>query len=168
MLQGHRGLPGHCSLAQLLAEKRGVRNIQTLPTLTIKQILKWADAHHKKYGRWPNINSGVVLDEPGESWLAINGSLSKGRRNLPGGSSLAQLLAEKREFRNRADLLNLTKGQILKWTDVHYKTTGQWPNRKSGALLGAAGEKWPNIDAALKAGRRGLPAGSSLAQLLTE
>lgn len=48
---GIRGLPGDSSLAQLLAEKRGVRNIQALPELTVEQILKWADAHQQKTGQ---------------------------------------------------------------------------------------------------------------------
>jgi hypothetical protein len=41
---GSRGLPGESSLAQLLAEQRGHRNIGALPRLTVAQILRWADA----------------------------------------------------------------------------------------------------------------------------
>ena len=57
---------------------------------------KWADAHHQKTGVWPNRNSGDVLGAPGETWAIVAGSLFKGRRSLPGGSSSAKLLAEKR------------------------------------------------------------------------
>jgi hypothetical protein len=50
---GTRGLDGSSSLAQLLAQKRGARNIQDLPPLTEAQILAWADAHHERTGAWP-------------------------------------------------------------------------------------------------------------------
>jgi hypothetical protein len=45
MEQGVRGLPAGCSLPQLLAKHRRVRNIHDLPRLNRKQILAWADAH---------------------------------------------------------------------------------------------------------------------------
>jgi hypothetical protein len=64
--------------------------------LSIEQILQWADAHHRKTGEWPKWKSGDVLNAPGETWVIVNGSLSKGSRGLPGGFSLAKLLAEKR------------------------------------------------------------------------
>src|SRR5260370_39791842 len=50
---GLRGLPRGSSLARLLAEKRGARNIKGLPPLTIQQILPWRDAHHKRTGPSP-------------------------------------------------------------------------------------------------------------------
>ena len=40
---GHRGLPHGLSIPQLLAEWRGVRNISSLPRLSVQQILAWAD-----------------------------------------------------------------------------------------------------------------------------
>ena len=46
LIYGLRGLSAGSSLAQLLAEQRGVRNVRQLPPLTEKQILEWADAHH--------------------------------------------------------------------------------------------------------------------------
>jgi len=168
LYEGRRGLPGGSSLAQLLAEKRGVRNTGALPNLTIAQILKWADAHHQKTGEWPIINSGDVLDALGEKWQNVQAALDRGNRGLPGGSSLAQLLAEKRGVRNHLSLPDLTIKQILKWADVHHKKSGQWPNRTSSTVLGAPGEKWLNINAALRLGLRGLPGCSSLAQLLDE
>jgi len=57
---GLRGLTGKSSLARLLAQKRGVRNIHDLPRLTYKQILLWADAHHRRTGRWPRHYSGPI------------------------------------------------------------------------------------------------------------
>jgi superfamily II DNA or RNA helicase len=166
--RGRRGLAGGSSLAQLLAENRGVQNIKGLPTLTVKQILKWVDAHKQKTGEWPNCKSGEVLDAPGEKWARINGSFSQGLRGLPGDYSLAQLLTEKRGVRNLKNLPDLTVEQILKWADAHHQETGQRPKVMSGAILDEPGEKWANINAALSQGNRGLPGGSSLAKLLAE
>jgi superfamily II DNA or RNA helicase len=165
---GLRGLPPGLSLAQLLAEHRGVRNKMALPHLSIVQMLKWADAHYEKTGQWPKVNSGIVLGAPGETWANIHNALSRGHRGLSGGSSLAQLLTEKRGVRNIQTLPRLTKKQIQKWADAHHEKTGQWPKATSGDVLGAPGEKWANINASLAKGLRGLPGGSSLAKLLAE
>jgi hypothetical protein len=165
---GQRSLPGGSSLAQLLAEKRGVRNIADLPNLTVEQILHWVDAHHHKAGEWPKLNSGKVLDAPGEKWGSIENNLRLGLRGLPGGLSLAQLLAEKRGVRNHLALPPLTIEQILEWADSHHQKTGKWPNQKSGQVLDAPDEKWANINGSLSRGRRGLPSSASLAQLLAE
>ncbi|MGH2604633.1 MAG: hypothetical protein ACRDJ9_35240 [Dehalococcoidia bacterium] len=59
-------------------------------------------------------------------------------------------------------------GQILQWADEHYQRTGRYPRRDSGPVQWAFGEKWMNIDMALRVGLRGLPGGSSLARLLQE
>jgi superfamily II DNA or RNA helicase len=166
--QGRRSLPGDSSLPQLLNEHRNVRNIRDLPMLTIEQILEWADAHHERTAQWPKQNSGSVADAPGETWMSINGALQQGRRGLPGGSSLAQLLDEKRGVRNPKALADLTEEQILAWSDAHHELTGEWPNRETGPVEGAPGETWTGIKVALSQGRRGLPGGSSLAQLLQE
>ncbi len=93
---GLRGLPGGSSLRQLLSRERGVRNEKDLPPLDIAQILRWADAHHERFGEWPMRNSGPVADAPGDTWLGINGALWLGNRGLRGGSSLARLLAARR------------------------------------------------------------------------
>jgi len=166
LFQGYRGLPGGSTLAQLLAEKRGVRNVQGLPDLTVQQILKWIDMHHQKTGEWPNVNSGDVTSAPGEKWMNIHLALYAGGRGLSGCSSLAQVLAEERGVRNRGALSNLNEEQILKWAEVHYQKTGDWPKSTSGDVLGEPGEKWGNINSALDRGHRGLPGKSTLAQLL--
>ena len=165
---GLRGLPGGYSLAHLLSKKRGVKNIQNLPDLKVKQILKWADDHYMRTGKWPIVKSGPVHNAPEEKWANIDGSLGRGRRGLPGGSSLAQLLEEKRDVRNKQNLPDLTINQILKWADEHRKQTGKWPNQVTGNINGALGETWLGIHTALYKGLRGLPGGSSLAKLLSQ
>src|SRR5262249_3259031 len=91
---GLRGLPGGSSLAKTLDEHRGVRNIQDLPDLQIAQIVEWAKSYHHQNHAWPTYHSGEISDEPGETWMAVRMALVKGRRGLPGGSSLARILDE--------------------------------------------------------------------------
>jgi hypothetical protein len=168
---GHRGLPKNSgwTLARLLNESRGVRNSEYPPPLTEAKIVKWARAHFRRTGRWPTDTSGPIEDAPGETWLAIDMALRKGkRRGLPGGSSLAKLLAKHGLRRNPAGLSRLTVRQILRWADAHHRRTRMWPNQNSGPVVDAPGEHWSAINSALINGRRGLPGGSSLTKLVAQ
>jgi hypothetical protein len=166
--QGGRGLPGDSSLARLLKRHRGVRNIQDLRALTIRGILRWADAHHRTTGQWPTYNSGAIVGARGETWMAVHMALSQGNRGLPPGSSLARLLNEHRGVRHSKLLPPLTQEQVLAWADAHHEQTGRWPRRGDGPIAGTDGETWHAVESALVNGGRGLPGGSSLAQLLSE
>lgn len=161
-----RGLPGGSSLSRLLARERGVRNHLAQPRLTIGRILAWADAHHKRTGRWPVVKSGPIPESSGEIWNQINQALGVGRRGLRGGESLAQLLHRKRGARNHRQLPLFTKKRILLWADDYFRRHGKWPRAHSGAVPAARGETWRAISHALRRGTRGLKGGSSLAQLL--
>jgi len=92
--RGLRGFPGGSSLAKLLAEHRGVRNKKDVPSLTINQILAWADAYKAASGGWPKQHSGQVTGTD-ETWGGINAALNRGHRGLPGGTSLAKLLDQR-------------------------------------------------------------------------
>jgi hypothetical protein len=166
LIKGRRGLPGGSSLAQLLAIERGVRNSSDLSPLTLEQVLEWADAHHICTGEWPNGKMGAIHQVPGETWAGINSALQKGRRGLPGGLTLAQVLAEYRGVRNRKDLPDLTEARILEWADEHHDRTGDWPNVNSGPIVDQPGETWAAVNHALIRGSRGLPTNCSLADLL--
>jgi hypothetical protein len=166
--RGRRGLPAGSSLAKLLEQARSVRNVQNVPQLTKNTILEWADAHHRRTGKWPNLNSGIVFDAPGETWSCVNAALSQGTRGLPGGSSLAVFLQGERGKRHQKNLPQITTDQILTWVDAHYKRTGEWPRHCSGKISDAPSEKWVNIDQALRKGLRGLAGGSSVARLIEE
>jgi hypothetical protein len=158
---GYRGLPGRSTLPQLLAKHRSVQYLRFRPPLTVKQILSWAEAHYKRTGQWPTTASGAVYEAAEEDWKGIDYALRLGKRGLAGKSTLRRLLLKHRGLRR-----NLTIERILAWADAHRKRTGRWPTVTPGAVHGVAGETWQAIDMALRRGGRGLPGGSSLAQLL--
>jgi hypothetical protein len=164
--KGLRGIRPGSSLARLLAEHRGRRNRKQLAGFSIRQILTWADAHHRRTKKWPISSSGLVPEAPGETWWAVDMALRKGQRGMKGGSSLAQLLAIRRGVRNRMDVPRLSVAGILRWADAHRRRTGDWPTAESGPIYGANGETWTGIDIALKNGARGLRGHSSLFKLL--
>lgn len=165
---GRRGLPGGDSLSRLLARKAGARNRVALPALAEEQILAWADAHHARTGKWPTERSGPVPEAPGNTWAQVSACLRHGYRGLPGGSSLARLLADRRGARNNRVRPPLIVEQVVAWAEAHRARTGRWPRTQSGPVTEAAGESWNRIDFALRYGLRGLPGGSSLARLLAE
>ncbi len=165
--QGLRGLSRGGSLARLLANRRGARNSANLPTHSLTKILHWADAHRRRTGHWPTLHSGAVFAGPGETWVAVDAALRIGLRGLPGGSSLAKLLAKSRGVINRAaNPLSITR--ILHWADLHKKRTGSWPTKTSGMIAESPTETWSAVSEALRRGARGLPGGSSLAMLLAK
>lgn len=137
------------------------------PVLRVMQIVAWADEHYEKTGRWPIASDGR-LSGSDETWMRIDCALRAGTRGLPGGDSLARLLARHRGVRNRKALPHLTIEQILAWADAHFARHKSWPIADSGAVGQAIRETWNGIEAALRAGIRGLPGGSSLARLLRE
>lgn len=163
---GLRGQPGGSSLALLLAEHRAVRNAWSLPHLSVEQILVWADAFHERMGHWPNPKSGTIPEASEESWAAINYALQRGSRGLPGGLSLAEVLAIEREVRNRVSMPRLSRRLILAWADAYHQRTGQWPTADSGPIHEWPGETWSRVDQALRKGWRGVRGSSSLARLL--
>ena len=165
---GFRGLPSGSSLADLLAQHRGVRNIKELPPLTEQQILAWVDEHFRNNGTWPDSNSGDIPRAPGETWASLDSALKGGRRGLAGCSSLAKLLVSQRGVRKTSYLPALTEGQILAWADAFHQITGNWPTIDSGLIHEAQGETWADVDNALRRGFRSLPGESSLPQLLAQ
>ena len=162
---GLRGLRPGGSLARLLARHRGHRNRKALPKYTIAQILLWADAHHQRTGAWPHSKDGPVANTNGETWWAVDMALRHGQRGMPGGSSLAQLLAAKRKVKNPSGRPRLTERQILQWAKEHHRRTGNWPTEESGVIPSSDGDTWNAVAKALRTGGRGLRR-SSLFQLL--
>jgi hypothetical protein len=156
---GTHSLPGGDTLARLLSRHRSAPHPENLPNLTVPQILRWADQHHDRPCRWPTSDSGIIAGQAPLTWKAVNADLRKGLRGLPGGTSLARLLAEQRGARNRASLPQLTVERILEWADRHHAQSGVWPVQSSGPVEGTGGESWLAVDRLLRRGGRGLPGG---------
>jgi hypothetical protein len=164
---GLRGLPEKSSLAKLLAQHRGHRNIMDLPRFSVRLILAWADAFYRRTGSWPLIEAGAVPESTvADTWKDIDLALRIGARGLRPGRSLPQLLARRRKVRNQPGTPMLSVERILEWAEEHYHKTGRWPNVGSGRVQGHRGETWIAVNSSLRLGTRGLPGGSSLAQLL--
>src|SRR5258708_22309629 len=115
---------------------------------------------------WAAKGVGQVAEEYDETWKTGDTALRNGKRGLKKGSSLARFLSDFRRKRNRGGLPKLSIKKILAWADVHFKNTGKWPNRNSGAVLDAPQEEWYTIDCALQQGSRGLSGHTSLLRLL--
>jgi hypothetical protein len=69
-----------------------VQSLRKTP-LTIAESLAWADSHWTRTGRWPSCTDQQVHGAPGKRGANVNQSLDHGTRGLPGGDSLARLLA---------------------------------------------------------------------------
>ena len=118
---------------------RSAKRLVSRTRLTIDLILSWADAHHEATGNWPRVESGPVRDHPEMKWANIHQALNQGNRGLPGGTTLARLLHERRGVRSIGSLPGLDVEQILAWADAHREATGEWPNRSSGPVAAAPG-----------------------------
>lgn len=138
------------------------------PNRTIEEILALADAFHEKHGKWPNKNSGRISETAPDTWTGIDIALARGNRNLPGGTTLARLLVERRSARNRSNIPKLDMEKILAWADEHYTRTQSWPTTYSGPVTGEPDETWVRIDQALRRGIRGVSIKTSLSRLLTD
>ena len=64
-----------------------------LPRLTIERILAWAEAHHRRTGKWPT-QSTPLHGVRGTKWSAVDVALARGYHGLPGGTTLRQLLIQ--------------------------------------------------------------------------
>jgi hypothetical protein len=164
--RGTRGLPGDDTLAKLLARNRGVRNKSELPHLTVGQVKAWAEAHKGRTGGWPAARSGPIPEAPGETWSGVNAALIVGMRGFPGGDSLARLLARECGRRNLGAVPRLSLRAIRRWVRDHHAATGKWPTYTAGPIAGAPGETWGAVANALTKGRRGLPGGMTLGQVV--
>jgi hypothetical protein len=124
--------------------------------------------YFERTGSWPEAKDGAVELAPGESWRKLDAALFHGSRGLPGGSSLAKLLAAERGRRNPKGLSPLTIEQILAWADQFHEREGRYPTTRDGEIPDSGGDTWEKIDSALYQGKRGFPGGTSLPQLLAE
>jgi hypothetical protein len=153
------------SLAGLLAKYRGVVwKAPRRPRLTEDVIQAWVSAFQAATGRWPTARDGRVPDAAGETWGGIDTALRHGARGLAGGSSLAKLIVDRRLSRVATTPLTITR--ILRMAYDHWHIMNRWPDVTDEPIAGHPGETWSAINNALEQGTRGLPGGSSLADLL--
>jgi hypothetical protein len=170
--KGQRGLPGGDSLSQFLMRhnrrpyhdwrKRVVRHER----LSLEQIVAWADTFFQKNQRWPAAHSGPIAGTRNETWLSVDVALRAGVRGLPGGSSVALLLEERRGARHKHHRAPFLVKDLLAWADAYLARHGRWPSAASGPIPESAGDSWSAVDNALRAGTRGLPGRDSLRRCL--
>jgi hypothetical protein len=168
---GLRGLTPGTTLSRLLRAhfKMSPGRRYRRPDLSVDQILKWADQHRKRTGRWPIVSSGSIVGSQGNSWLIVDAALKARRRGLSlPGMTLARLLAARRGVRHRSHLPRLSVRQICLWVLEHRRRTGKWPTAESGVIPSMAGETWASVDGALRKGTRGLSGRTSLSRFLIE
>ncbi len=134
--------------------------------LEIGVILRWADAHYRRTGRWPTSASGKIRGAPGDTWKKINTALKHGYRGLNGRNSLSRLLALHRGKKPRARKSELNEALIWKWARAHKRANGSWPGPRDESVGGQPGENWRSIDLCLRQGHRGLPGGDRLLLLV--
>jgi hypothetical protein len=163
--KGHRLTPQESRFIDTLVEKERAeghrRKQRRKPELDVDRIVEWAVEHHARTGEWPGPASGVVCAAPGETWRGVGVALLQGHRGLPGGTTLARLLAERVGKPHRDDLPRLSEDQILAWADSHHARTGDWPKQHSGTIPESpCGDTWNAVYIALRVGRRGLSAGT--------
>ena len=153
------------SLANLLLEKRQVRHHLAKKNLSIQLIISWAKHHYQETNSWPTYESGVVLAEPSENWGAIRSNLVAGGRGLPSGLSIEKVLTNELGIVGVRSGKNLTEELVIRLAKAHFELTEVYPHEKSTWILDGS-DSWAAISAALREGLRGLPGGTSLAQLL--
>ena len=167
--QPYAAHPEANTLARLLGTCCGVPHPKELPRLTYKRILELADKHYERTGRYPIPGDNRVLDDPRENWGTIEQSIQLGRRGLPGGWTLRQLLHKYRRRKTRIKCPDVTVAKIARWAQRHKRETDEWPLRRSGPVRGGyPHDTWHKLDMALWRGARSLPGGSSLPRLLFE
>lgn len=162
------GVPAGTLLTDFLSKQLGVEiHPVSNERLSIEQILKWADDHHRRTGYWPLVESGQVIGGPEHlTWRRIHAALKSGGRGLPKSGSLTRLLFQCRGVRHPSHLPRLTINQVLEWADAFFEQHGDWPAATSGDIPATNGENWRSVDHALRRGIRGLPGDDSLPGLL--
>ncbi len=100
--------------------------------LSIEQILAWAEEHRKTSGQWPDAESGVIVSAERTTRANVDRGLKQGLFGLPGGISLALLLAKLLGRTHASQQCDPSKDPILAWADEYHRRTGNWPASDSG------------------------------------
>jgi len=92
--RGGAHLPGGSCLRDVLRDERDVWDARGSRTLSIELVLKWAEDHRLRTGRWPVTLSGPVIGRPGEVWANIDVAIRNARRGFKKKSSLSRILTD--------------------------------------------------------------------------
>ena len=137
--------------------------------LELETVLEWCDTYFHKSGKYPGQGCQSIPEMGEESWNNIDAALRTGGRGLPESGGLPGLLEKHRGHIHNYNKPNLEIDQILEWMITFYKNSvpHRFPSSTDGAIEGAPGEKWSNVNASLHSGGRGLGQykGMSLAKL---
>lgn len=167
--KGSRGLAGGSSLAKLIEQVFGDRNMASLPTLSRKVLSKWvSDWRKSNNGKYPNKNSGAIPGTNGETWANINAAIVDERRGLVGYRSLADFVHREFGARLRYRLPDLSVPGIVVWLESHWQIEGEFPSRNSGDIPGTDGETWGSVFSAAHNGRRGLTRGYGVTRIIED
>lgn len=163
-----KGLTAGMSLPRFLSLNLGAPYKHREDELTEDFICERANDHKTRTGYWPKHTSGKVHGgADGDTWSVYNHSLSRGKRGLPGGSSLADLLDRRFGVTNYHNKPNLSDGLIIRIAASHFMSTNRWPTQHSGPVEGGhPGDTWLGYHRALADGNRSLPGGTTLSKLL--
>jgi hypothetical protein len=164
LVRGGRGLPGGQSLTDVVAEVRRQAGLEVV--LTEGLIKQWIRAEYEKTKRWPLASDGdVLVDGVAEKWCNLHLNLLQGRRGLPGGRRLVDLVEEVRTELGQPSTRTMEDVRQLIWQ--HYCDRKEWPHFKSKLPVpGGLFTSWNALNQALSVGRFGLPGGSSLAKVV--
>jgi hypothetical protein len=197
LVLGLRGLPGHSSLAELLAEHRGA-SLRTLRwrahaaqrRVRDSELTPAAAPPPDCFVRAPGLVAGVTIDVI-LAWADVYHAATgrwPGKRSGPVEAAPLDVswryvdqwlrvgqyglpggtTLRQLLTRRRIYRKGLTVEAILAWADSYHAFHGCWPKASSIPNSAAPGESWRAINKALQVGRRGLPGGSSLKLLLAE
>jgi hypothetical protein len=136
--------------------------------LTEEFILDRIRDHKKLTGKFPTTSSlSVAGGYEGDTWNGYSLALSQGFRGLPGGSSLAKLLAKHFDHATNMTKVDLTEEFILERATEHFRIFSRWPRGSDGDVIGGhPGDTWSGYHSALSKGHRGLRGGTSLGEFL--
>jgi hypothetical protein len=163
-----KGLTAGMSLPRFLSLNTGAPYKYRKDELTEDFISERVNDYKIRTGYWPKHTSGKVHGgADGDTWAVYHHSLSRGKRGLPGGSSLADLLDRRFGVTNYHNKPNLSDDLIIRRAVSHFRYTDRWPTQHSGVVTnGHPDDTWLGYHRALSDGNRGLPGGITLSKLL--
>jgi hypothetical protein len=128
--------------------------------ITEDMIAELVSAYQTEHGKFPTVRAT-------SEWCALDGVLRQGGRGLPGGSSLAKLMADRFGYVYWGNKMPLSDEFILDMVDQFKNEHGKFPGQYSGLVAGGfPGDDWGGYNASLRDGGRGLHGGTTLAKLI--